>query len=72
MLVESSDCLQGSHCEADTLMAFHASTAMDNILVRAADTDVLVIWIVGREQCNSSMTVGQIRIGMDCDNGNSR
>ena len=74
MLVESPDCFQGCDCEADTLIAFHASTAMANILLRASDTDVVVVLIgmIGREQHNSAMTAGQRHIIMDCINVNSR
>ncbi len=43
MSVERPANLQGSHEEADTLLAFHASTATGNLVIRASDTDVLVI-----------------------------
>ncbi|KAG1714730.1 Cyclic nucleotide-gated channel cone photoreceptor subunit alpha [Nymphon striatum] len=35
--------LQGTHEETDTLIAFHVNHVKDHILVRASDTDVLVI-----------------------------
>lgn len=35
--------LQGSHEEANTLLAFHAANAVENIVVRASDTDVMDI-----------------------------
>ena len=37
--------LQGNHEEADTLIAFHAVNIDGNVIVRASDTDVLVILI---------------------------
>ena len=74
MLIESPGHFQGNHCEADALIAFYASTAVGNILVRASDTDVLVILIgmLGREQRNSGPIADLQRIIMDCGNGNSR
>ena len=37
--------LQGSHDEADTLIAFHASLCEGNLVVRATDTDIIIIII---------------------------
>ena len=38
--------LQGDHEEADTLIAFHiANSQADNVVVRASDTDVLIILV---------------------------
>ena len=44
--------LQGDHEEADTLIAFHiANITAEHVIVRASDTDVLVILIgaIGQE-----------------------
>ncbi|XP_064653262.1 uncharacterized protein LOC135503582 [Lineus longissimus] len=43
MTVNSPDSLQGNHEEADTLIAFHAASVTGSLLIRAADTDVIVI-----------------------------
>ena len=65
--------LQGSHEEADTLLAFHASSVAGNAVIRASDTDVLVILLgmIGRHLTNQRPTTYS-RIIMDCGSGNSR
>ncbi|KAG1710383.1 hypothetical protein GQR58_002668 [Nymphon striatum] len=64
--------LQGNHEEADTLIAFHvANITASHTIVRASDTDVLVILIdaLGQQRLEvRSMT----NIIMDCGMGNSR
>ena len=74
MLIESLGHFQRNHCEADTLIAFHAFTGVGNILVRASDTDVLFILkgMLGREQRNCGPIADQRRIIMNCGNSNSR
>jgi hypothetical protein len=50
--VSSPSHLQGDHEEADTLIAFHmANLCEEDVVVRASDTDVLVILIgaIGRQ-----------------------
>jgi hypothetical protein len=64
--------LQGNHEEADTLIAFHiANITADNVIVRASDTDILVILIgvIGQESREDRTIAGII---MDCGMGNSR
>lgn len=64
--------LQANHEEADTLIAFHLENITSNaVLIRASDTDVLVILIgiLGRktlEKRNRSTVI------MDCGRDNSR
>lgn len=43
--VEEPTYLQGHHEEADTLIAFHVANITGDVVVRASDTDVLVILI---------------------------
>ena len=60
------------HEEADTLIAFHiANITADNVIVRASDTDILVILIgvIGQES-REDRTIADII--MDCGMGNSR
>ena len=45
MYVEQPAILQGIHEEADTLLAFHASHVTGEVVIRASDTDVLLIFI---------------------------
>ena len=63
--------LQGDHEEADTLIAFHVGNINSNVIVRASDTDVLVILIgaLGR-QCPEVRSAHKII--MDCGMGNNR
>ena len=44
-VIEVPPDMQGSHDEADTLIAFHASLCEGNLVVRATDTDVMIILI---------------------------
>ena len=64
--------LQGDHEEADTLIAFHvANLSEEDAVVRASDTDVLVILIgaIGRQiQSDRSLP----NIIMDCGMGNNQ
>ncbi|XP_041362193.1 uncharacterized protein LOC121378189 [Gigantopelta aegis] len=71
MNVENPGHLQGKHEEADTLLAFHASNVDGNVMVRASDTDVLVILLgmIGRRM-KSNMSSNWII--MDCGSGNNR
>lgn len=72
ILVSSPAHLQANHEEADTLIAFHLENITSNaVLIRASDTDVLVILIgiLGRktlEKRNRSTVI------MDCGRDNSR
>lgn len=73
MNVEHPPELQGEHEEADTLLAFHAASGLTgNIIVRASDTDVLVILLgmLGRNLVTPSPL--DLRIIMDCGSGNDR
>ena len=63
--------LQGDYEEADTLLAFHiANISADTVVVRASDTDVLVILIgaIGQQLEDDSLP----NIIVDCGMGNSR
>jgi len=73
MNIEQPAHLQGNHEEADTLIAFHLSSANGNVMIRASDTDVLVIVIgmVGR-QLTSQRATSYNQIIMDCGSGNTR
>lgn len=62
--------LQGDHEEADTLIAFHiANITSSTIIVRASDTDVLVILIglLGKQRREA-----RPQIIFDCGSGNNR
>jgi len=64
--------LQGDHEEADTLIAFHvANITAGSIIVRASDTDVLVILIGALGQQRPEVR-SMANIIMDCGMGNSR
>lgn len=64
--------LQGDHEEADTLIAFHvAKITASHIIIRASDTDVLVILIGALGQQRPELR-SMVRIIMDCGNGNDR
>ena len=69
--VEEPSYLRGNHEEADTLIAFHAAQITGDIVVRASDTDVLIILIgfLG-EQCPEERS--SRKIFMDCGVGNHR
>ena len=64
--------LNGSHEVADTLLAFHASIVAGNAVIRASDTDVLVILpgIIGKHMTCQRHTA-YYRIIMDCGSGNN-
>lgn len=71
IIVTKPHYLQGDHEEADTLVTFHAANVTGDIIVRASDTDILVILIaaLGRrrpEERSSTMIL------MDCGMGNNR
>ncbi len=64
--------LQGDHEEADTLIAFHvANITAGNVMVRASDTDVLVI-LIGTlgQQRREVRSMGTVI--MDCGTKNNR
>ncbi|KAK3895072.1 hypothetical protein Pcinc_001168 [Petrolisthes cinctipes] len=64
--------LQGDHEEADTLIAFHAATiTAGHIIVRASDTDMLVILIgaIGSQRPEVRSVSNRI---LDCGMGNTR
>ena len=65
--------LQGSHEEADTLLAFRAANTVGNLVVRASDTDVMVILLgmLGRH-LESRQETTYNRIIMECGSGNNR
>ena len=63
--------LQGDHEEADTLIAFHAVNICSNIVVRASDTDVLII-LIGMLGHQSPDERAKRDIIMDCGMGNNR
>ena len=64
---------QGSHEETDTLLALHASIVDGNAVIRASDTDVIVILIgmIGSHLLSQRPTAYSSII-MDCGSGNSR
>lgn len=63
---------QGNHEEADTLMAFHIKNIRENnIIVRASDTDVLVI-LIGALGNLQQAAQPRGKILFDCGMGNSR
>ena len=64
---------QVSHEEADTLLAFHASSVAGNAVIRASNTEVLVILLgmIGRHLTSQRPTAYSCII-MDCGSGNSR
>ena len=64
---------QCSHEDADTLFAFHASSVAGNAVIRASDTDVLVILLgmIGRHLTSQRPTAYSCII-MDCGSRNSR
>ena len=64
--------LQGDHEEADTLIAFHAANiTAKHTIVRASDTDVIVILIGAVGQQRPELR-SMANIIMDCGMGNSR
>lgn len=72
IVVSSPAHLQANHEEADTLIAFHVENISSSaVLVRASDTDVLIILIglLGRKLPEERT---RSKIIMDCGSGNSR
>lgn len=64
--------LQGDHEEADTLIAFHAANiTAGHVIVRASDTDVLVI-LIGAVGQQRPEVRSMANIVMDCGMGNNR
>ena len=65
--------LQANHEEADdTLVAFHLeNTSGNKIIVRASDTDVLIILISVLGNQSPEMRYSK-NVFMDCGSGNSR
>lgn len=59
--------LQGKHEEADTLIALHVSNLAGNVVVRASDTDVLVILLAIKNDDDMER-----HVFMDCGSGNCR
>lgn len=73
MLVDQPLQFQGHHEEADTLIAYHASQLRGNLMIRASDTDVMVILLgmLGRHMTTQTVSPCS-RIIMDCGSGNKR
>ena len=69
--VDRPEVLQGDHEEADTLIGFHASHTNGTLLIRASDTDVLII-ILGMLGRNKRDGIPMKTIIMDCCSGNQR
>ena len=69
MTVSKPNFLQGGHEEVDTLIPFHVSRVTHNVVVRASDTDVLIILIgyFAKQLQKDSRS-----IIMDCGIGNHR
>ena len=65
--------LQGEHDEADTLMTYHAAASEGIVVVRATDTDVLIILLgmIAKHQ-EEQHPVKYTRITMDVGAGNSQ
>ena len=64
--------IQGSHEEADTLLAFHAANATGNVVIRTSGTDVIIILLgmLGRHQRSHRETSCSLNI-MECGSGNN-
>ena len=72
ILLSSPAHLQGNHEEADTLIAFHLENIISNVvLIRASDTDVLVV-LIGILGNKNKEERTRSTIIMDCGSGNSR
>lgn len=71
MAVFSPALLQGIQEEADMLLAYHAASVTGSLLIRASDTDVIVI-ILGMLGRNMLAGTPLKLIIMDCGAGNSR
>ena len=65
--------IQGSHHEADTLLAFHAKMSEGNLVVRASDTDVMIIMLgMINKHKEQNIPVQYGNITMDVGTGNSQ
>ena len=63
--------LQGQHEEADTLFAYHSISLMGNLLIRACDTDIVIILITMLAHATQQSRQNK-HIYMDCGTGNNR
>ena len=65
--------LQGTHAEADTLLAFHTRHSKGDIVIRASDTDVLIILLamIGKHYEDETL-IAYNSIIMDVGVGNSQ
>ena len=73
MIVEHPAIFQSTHEEADTLVAFHASRVQGNVIIRASDTDILVILLGMLGQSKTGVTpVSCGKVIMDCGSNNNR
>ena len=72
-IVEYPVSFQCTHEEADTLVAYHASRVSGNIVVRASDTDILVILLgmLGQSETRERLLLCG-KVIMDCGSGNNR
>ena len=65
--------LQGIHAEADTLIALHSFHSKGDVVIRATDTDVLIILLSMIAKHNDNETpIAYNRITMDAGVGNNR
>ena len=72
IIVSNPTHLQANHEEADTLIAFHlVNITASNVLVRASDTDVLII-LVGIVGSQRPEVRANTQVIMDCGDGNTR
>ena len=64
---------QGTHEEADTLIPFHVSQISGNVLVRATDTDILVLLVgmLGKQKRRVDEKPYN-QVILDCGRGNER
>ena len=65
LVVQQPSQFQNRHEEADTLITFFVSQLTGSTLVRASDTDVLVILIGYLEKCRPEVAAGS-HIVIDC------
>ena len=73
VIFENPNSYQGVHEEADTLIAFHSSQIVGNIMVRSSDTDVLVILIgMMGKHISAGESKTYEKIILDCGSGNTR
>ena len=63
---------QGTHAEADTLVALHASQAEGDLIVRASDTDILIMLLAMISfHRDHEEAIKYQRVVIDCGAGNS-